>query len=518
MKENVLVGVLLAIALVTPAFAWLFYIWHRSHVARMHQEGQIFNRRNRDRAQANYDPANGSQGPRFGSYVTPSGWVRPKTRGLSHDLRPPQYVHPRQPTFTGNPNSDQHFQGPNRVSTHSPPHTANQQPNPLSKRQQRKQRALQNKQKQQREREQQQSQNEQRGQQNQNQRKQKNKNHGQDHQKSPTAHSPKAQGGQGEQYDPWGNTEGQNDRTSNHGGSGWGNEEAPGDNQENTGQNDNNNDWGNNFNNDQGEQRNSVSGSPRRGSRDNHNSPRERNSRWDSSRPASPDRASGNDADFLRGGWGQSDDGAQRNNHSRSNHSNEDHNRYNGWGDNDTKSYHKKSKRDHHTSPNRKSRKEADTRSGWGQNDSGTRQNSPRRSVYPDEDHNRHYGWGDDDAKSYHKKSKRNRNASPERKSRGRSSPNRDWGQSDRGERGNSRTRSRSNSGGHEEERRGGGSPTWSQDRNVHRDKKKKKERWQIELEENEKMCRSRSRSRERSDAGWDNRSQGSGWKETQKW
>lgn len=455
MQDNVLVGVLLAIALVTPAFAWLFYIWHRSHVARMHQEGQIFNRRNRDRAQASYEPANGAQGLEFGPYFTPSGWVRPKTRGLSHDLRPPQYVHPRQPTFTGNPNSDQHFQGPSRVSTHSPPHTVNQQPNPLSKRQQRKQRALQNKQKQQQEREQQQSQNEQRGKQNRNQRKQKNKNQAQNHQKSPTAHSPKAQGGKGEQYDPWKNTEGQNDRTSNHGRSGWGNEEAPRDSQDNAGQNDNNSNWGNNFNNDQGEQRNSASGSPRRGSRENHNSPRARGSRWDNSRPASPDRASGNDAEFLRGGWGQSDDGAQRNSHSRSNHSNEENNQCDGWGADDTKSYHKQGKRNHH--------------------------------------------------------------ASPERKSRGRSSPNRDWGQNDHGERDNSRNRSRSNSWGHEEERRGG-SQTWSQDRNVHRDKKKKKERWQIELEENEKMRRGRSRSPERSDAGWDNRSKASGWKETQKW
>jgi hypothetical protein len=484
----------------------------------MHQEGQILNRRNRDRAQANYEPANGAQSLRFGPYVTPSGWVRPKTRGLSHDLRLPQYVHPRQPTFTGNPNSDQHFQGPNRVSTHSPPHTANQQLNPLSKRQQRKQRALQNKQKQQQEREQQQSQNEQRGKQNRSQRKQKNKNQGQNHQKSPTAHSPKAQGAQAEQYDPWGNTKGQKDRTSNHGGSDWGNEQAPRDNQDNTSQSDNNNDWGNNFNKDQGEQRNSVSGSPPRGSRDNHNSPRERSSRWDNSRPASQDPATGNDVDFLRGGWGQSDDGAQRNSHSRSNHSNEDHNRCDGWGDDDTKSYHKKSKRDHHTSPDRKSRKEADTCSGWGQNDSGTRQNSPRRSIYPDEDHNHHYGWGDDDAKIYHKKSKRNGNASPEQKSRGRSSPNREWERNNCGEQGSSRTRPRSYSWGHEEEHRGGGSPTWSQDRNVHRDKKKKKERWQIELEENEKMRHTRSGSRERSDAGWDNRSKGSGWKETQKW
>ncbi|KAJ9483371.1 hypothetical protein VN97_g10036 [Penicillium thymicola] len=334
---------------------------------------------------------------------------------------------------------------PNGVNTHSPPRTANQQLNPLSKRQQRKQRALQNKQKQQQEREQQQSHNEQRDKENRNQRKQKNNNQGQNHPKSPIVQSPKAQGGKGEQYDSWGNTKGQNDRISNHGARGWGNEEATRNNQDNTGKNDNKN--------DQGEQRNSGSGSPRRDARENHNSPREMGSRWDNSRPASPDRASGNDVDFLRGGWGQSDDGAKRNSHSRSNHSNEDHNRNDGWGDDDTKSYHKKSKRDRH--------------------------------------------------------------ASPERKSRGRSSPNRDWGHNDHEELGNSRNRSRSNSWGHAEERRGG-SPTWSQDRNVHRDKKKK-ERWEIELEANMKRGRSRSRSPQRSDAGWDNRRQGD-WKETQKW
>lgn len=452
MKENVLVGVLLAIAFVTPAFAWLFYIWHRSHVAQMHQEGQIFGRINRDRTQANYEPANRAQGPRFEPYFTTSGWVRPKTRGLSHDLRPPQYVHPRQPTFTRYPISDHHFQGPNGVNMHSPPHTVNQQLNPLSKRQQKKQRALQNRQRHQQEREQQQSHNEQRGKENRNQRKQKNKNQGQNHPRSPTAQYPKAQGGQGELDDSWGNTKGQNDRTSNHGGSGWENEESKRDNQDNTDQNDNKN--------DQGEKRNSGSGSPRRDARENHNSPRERGSRWDNNRPTSPDRVSGNDADFLRGSWGQSDHGAQRNSPSRSNHSNEDHNRNDAWGDDDTKSYHKGSKRDHHVSP--------------------------------------------------------------ERKSRGRSSPNRDWGHNEHEERGNSRNsrnNSRSNSWGHAEERRGGGSPTWSQDRNVHRDKKKKKERWEIELEASANMKRGRSRSRspERSDAEWDNRRQAD-WKETQNW
>ncbi|KAK4871000.1 hypothetical protein LT330_000237 [Penicillium expansum] len=518
MQDNILVAVLLTIALVIPFFAWLFYIWHRSHVARMHQEGQIFNRRSRDRAQANYQPADGAHNPIFGPYFTPRGWVRPKTRGLSHDVRPPQYVHPRKPNPARNLNSDQHFEGPNRANTHSPPHTVNQQPNPLSKRQQRKQRALQNKQKQQQEREQQQSQNEQRGKKTRNQRKQKNKNQGQNHQKSPTA-----QGGQDEQHDPWGNTEGQNDRTSNHGGDDWGNDKTPRDNQDNTGQNDNNNDWGNNLNDDQGGQRNSGSGSPRRGSRDNHNSPREKSHRWDNSRPESPDRASRNDADFLRGSWGQSDDGAQRDSHSRSNHSNEDRNHHDGWGDDDAKSYHNKSKRKHHTSPDPESRKEADTRSDWGQNNSGIRQNSPRRSIYPDEGRNRHYGRGDDDTKSYQKKKKGNRHASPEQKSRGRSSPNRDWGQNDYEERGDhGRNRSRSNSWKHAENRHGGGSPTSIQDGNVHRDKKKKKkkkkERWQIELEENEKMRQSRGRSRERSDAGWDNRSQVSGWKKAQKW
>ncbi|KGO73116.1 hypothetical protein PITC_098470 [Penicillium italicum] len=518
MKENVLVAVLLTIGLVTPFFAWLLYIWYRSHVARMHQEGQIFNRRDRDRAQANYQPANGAQTPTFGPYFTPRGWVRPKTRGLSHDVRPPQYVHPRNPNFTSNPNSDQPFQGPNQATTNSPPHAVNRQPNPLSKRQRRKQRALQNKQKQQQEREQQQSQNNQRGKQTRNQRKQRNKNQnqGQNHQKSHASHSPAAHGAQDEQHDSWGNTEAQNDRTSTHGGGGWGNDEVPHDNRDNTGHNDNNKDWGNNFNNNQGGQRNSGSGSLRRGSGDNHNSPREKIPRWNNSRPASPDRASGNDAEFLRGNWGQSDDGAKRDSHSRSNHSNEDHNR---WGDDDAKSYHQKSKRNHYKSPDRQSRKNADARSGWGQSDNGTRQNSPQQSIYPDEDRNCQYGWGDNYAKGYYKKSKGNRHGSPERKSRGRSSPNRDWGQSDRNEGGNdNRNRSRSNSWRHAEKRRGGGSPTWSQDGNLHRDKKKKKERWQIELEENMKMRHSRSRSRDLSDAGWDNRGQDSGWKETQKW
>ncbi|CAG8892042.1 unnamed protein product [Penicillium egyptiacum] len=522
MQDNILVAVLLAVTFVTPAFAWLFYLWYRSHVAQMHREGQIFNGRNRDRAQANYEPANAAQYPMFGPYFTPRGWVRPKTRGLSHVLRPPQYVHTRQPVFTGNPNSDQHSQGPNQASTHSP-QRANQQPNPLSKRQQRKQRALQNKQ-----RQQQQSQNEPPNKQNrQNQRKQKCKNQGQNRQKSPNVHSLNAQGAQDEQYHQWGNTEGQNDHTSNHGGGGgWGNDESPQDNQHSAGQNENDNGWGSNFNNDQGGLKNSGSCSPRRGSRDNHNSPQEKSAQWgnqhhddhtrsdgrggsnkqqhhhngwSNSRPASPDQVSINEADFG-GGWGQSNHGGQETSYPRSNHSNEDHNRYGGWGDDDTKSY-KKNKGNRHASPERKSRNEADTGGGWGQSCSGTRRNSTSWSDHPNEDHNRYYGWGDDDTKGY-KKRKGSRYASSERKSRGRSSPNRDWG----------------NSWGHAEGHRGGSSPTWGQDGNVHREKKKKKERWQIELEENAKRRRSRSPSQERSDAGWDKRSQRSGWKEIQKW
>ncbi|EKV06575.1 hypothetical protein PDIG_69070 [Penicillium digitatum PHI26] len=511
MQGNILVAVLLTIALVVPFFGWLFYIWYRSHMARMHQEGQIFNRRNRDRAQANFEPANGAENPTIGPYFTPRGWVRPKTRGLSHDMRPPQYVHPRKPIYTGNPSSDQHFQGPNQASAHNPPHAVNQQPKPLSKRQKRKQRALQNKQKQQLEREQQRSQNEQRGNQNRNQRKKKNTNPDHSSQKSPTI-----QGGQDEQHDPWGISEGQNDQTSNHGGSGWGNDKTSRENQHNTGQN-NNSDWGNNFNNAQEEQRNTGPGSSRRGSRMNHNSPREKSAQWDNSHPASPDIASRNNADFLGGNWGQSDDGEQRDSLSRSNYSNEDHNRRYGWVDDDAKSYHNKIKRNRHASPERRSRKEADNRSRWGQDDSGTRHNSSSWSNHPNEDRNRHYGRKNSDKNSYHKHRKDNRHASPDQNSRSPSSPNRDWGQNGHGEWGNSYNRSRSNSWVHAEQHHDDGSPTWSQDGRLHRDKKKK-ERWQIELEENEKIRHSRSRSRERSDAGWDKRSQGSDWKETQKW
>ncbi|KAJ5835408.1 hypothetical protein N7447_001434 [Penicillium robsamsonii] len=464
MQDNVLIGVLLAVAFVTPVFVWFFYLWYRSHITKMHQEGQMFDRRNRDRAQANYEPANASHNPVIGPYFTPRGWVRPKTRGLSHVLHPTQYVHPRQPIIASVPNFDQHFQGPNRAKTHSP-QTVNQQLNPLSKRQQRKQRALLNKQRQQ---EQQQSQIEQGGKQNRkNQRKQKNKSQGQNQQKSPTAQSPKAKG-EDEQNNQQGNTERQHDQTSNHHGpSGWVNDRRSWDNQHNTEQNDNNNHWGSNSSNDHGGQRNSVSHSPRRNSRDNQNN--NRSPQWDNKnqndhrnnnhqhgynfkRQASPDQVSRNEVDY-RGGWGQSDDGAQQNSHSRSHHFNEDH-------------------------------------------------------------HDRIDGWGDDVTKSYCRKSKSYRYASPEGKS-GRPSPNRDWGHNDQGERGNSRNRP--NPWGQTEEQRGNESR--SQDGNMHREKKKKKEkkeRWQIELEENEKRCRSRSPA-QGSDAE-DTRSRASGWKERQKW
>ncbi|KAJ5384088.1 hypothetical protein N7517_001999 [Penicillium concentricum] len=444
MHDNVLIGVILVVAFVTPVFAWFFYLWYRSHITQMHQESQIYDRRNRDRAHANYEPANGAPNPVTGPYFTPRGWVRPKTRGSSHVLRPPQYVHPRQPIFTGIPHSDQHFQGPNRANTHSP-QTVNQQPNPLSKRQQRKRRALQNKQRQQeqQQRGQQQSQIDQGGKQNRkNQRKQKNKNQGQNQQKSPIHQSPKAQSpkfqGQDEQNNQWGNTVGQHEQTTNHDGrSGWGNDRNSCDSQRNTGWNDNNNHWSSNSNNERGGQRNSVSHSPRRNSRDNQNNP--------------PDRASRNEVESR--GWGQSDDGAQQNSHPRSNHSKEDH-------------------------------------------------------------HDRNDGWGDNDTKSY-KKSKDYRYASLEGTSRGRSSPNRDWGHNDHGEQGNSCNRS--NSWGHAEEQHGGGNESWSQDGNMHRDPKEKKERWQIELEENEKRRRSLSPPGG-SDAGWDKCSRASGWKKTQKW
>ncbi|KAJ5486738.1 hypothetical protein N7530_001038 [Penicillium desertorum] len=462
MQDNILVAVLLSVTFISPAFAWLFYLWYRSHVAQMHQEGQIFNRRNRDRAQANYEPANGAQNPIFGPYFTPRGWVRPKTRALSHVLRPPQYVHTRQPVFTGNPNSDQHFQGPNQVSSRSP-QRANQQPNPLSKRQQRKQRALQNKQ-----RQQQQSHNEQLSKQNrQNQRKQKFKNQGQNSQKSHNAHSPNPQGAQNEQYHQWGNAEGQNDQTSNHGGDGWGNDAGPQDNQQCAGQNENNDGWGGNFNDDQGRLRNGGSCSPRLGSRDIHNSPREKSSQW------------GN----------QHDDDHRRSDGRRG--SNEQQQQHHGWSNNRP------------ASPDQASRSEAAFGGSWGQSDHGRQETSYPRSNHSSEGHNRYSGRGDDDTKSY-KKRKGSRYGSQERKSRGRPSPSRDWG---------NKSPNRS-----EEAHRSGGSPTRGQDSNVHRGKKKKKERWEIELEENARRGRSRSPSRERSVAAWDNRSQRSNWKETQEW
>ncbi|KAJ6152190.1 hypothetical protein N7497_006509 [Penicillium chrysogenum] len=487
MRDNILVAVLLSVTFVTPVFAWLFYLWYRSHVTQMHQEGQVFNRRNRDRAQANYEPTNGAQNPIFGPYFTPRGWVRPKTRGSSHVLRPPQYVHTRQPVFTGNPNSDQPFQGPNQASSRSP-QRPNQQPNPLSKRQQRKQRALQNKQKQQ-----QQNQNEQPSKQNrQNRRKQKFKNQGQNSQKSPNAHSPNPQGAQNEQHHRWGITEGQNYQTSNHSGDGWGNDEGPQDNQHSARQSENNDRWGSNVNYDQGGLRN-----------------------------AHGKRALIGEINMMITDTAM-EDGTVMNNSSivimdgptvalPPQIKLQEAKQLSGWlGDYDrTKSY-KKHKGDRHTSPERNSRTEADTGGGWGQSGSGTRQNSPSRSNHPNEYHSRYSGLGDDDTKSY-KKRKGSRYGSPERKSRGRPSPSRDRGNK-------SRNRSRSNSWEREEAHRSGGSPTWGQDSNVHRDKKKKKERWEIELEENAKRCRSRSPSRERSVTGWDKHSQRSHWKETQKW
>ncbi|KAJ5960847.1 uncharacterized protein N7479_007997 [Penicillium vulpinum] len=485
MQNNVLIGVLLAVAVVIPVFGWLFYLWYRSYLIKMHQEGQAFDRRDRDRAQANYGPADGAQPPVAGPYFTSRGWVRPKTRGPSHALRPtPQYIHPGQPIFTGIPHSDQHFQGPNQANIHSP-RKMNQPPNQLSKRQQRKQRALQNKQKRQQQIGQQQSQNEEKNQHNQqNQRKQKNKNKARNHQKSPNAQSPNAQSpkaqspksqwGQAQLYHQRGNTEGQDDQTSNHGKDGWGNDGKSWDNQHYTGQNDNNDHLGNTHNNDQGGQRNSGSRSPRQYSRDNekdydqsqdNNSPRQRRSRWDKK---------------------PQDDHRYSNERGRGNHE-EQHLQHESYNNRPA-------------SPDQASRNEVESRRGWGQSDDDAQQDSRSRSNHSNyDDCNNYDGWGDDDAKSYHKKNKRNHRVSLERKSRGRSSPNREWGH---------------------EEHRGGGSDSWSQDGNVHRDKRKKekKERWQIELEENEKRRRGRSPSRGGSDAGWDKRSQVSGWKETQKW
>jgi hypothetical protein len=90
MQNNVLIGVLLGVAFSIPVFAWLFYFCYRSHLTRMQQEAQVFERRSQDRAQANYEPANGASNYTTGPYFTPRGWVRPKTRGSSHALRPPQ--------------------------------------------------------------------------------------------------------------------------------------------------------------------------------------------------------------------------------------------------------------------------------------------------------------------------------------------------------------------------------------------------------------------------------------------
>lgn len=111
MQNNVLIGVLLGVAFSIPVFAWLFYLWYKSHLTQTQQECQIFERRSQDRAQANYESANEAPNYTIGPYFTPRGWVRPKTRGSSHALRPPQYVHPQQLISTGMPDSDQCVQG-----------------------------------------------------------------------------------------------------------------------------------------------------------------------------------------------------------------------------------------------------------------------------------------------------------------------------------------------------------------------------------------------------------------------
>ncbi|KAJ5163987.1 uncharacterized protein N7500_005817 [Penicillium coprophilum] len=373
MQNNVLIGVLLSIAFVTPVIAWLFYLWYRSHLTRMHHEGQIFDRRNRDRAQANYEPADGTHNPVMGPYFTPRGWVCPKTRGSSHVLRPPQ-------------------------------------PEPAE---------------------------------------------------VPPAQSPKVQAGQDEHHNQWGNIEEQHDQTSNHNdGDCW-------DNRQNTEQNDHNSLWGGDSNNDQGEQRNIPSRSPRRNSQDSQ----------------------------KNHGWGQDNDSPRERISPRDNEHHNDHGNRNlqdGWDNG------------RHVSPGRASRNEVESRRGWGQSDDDAQQHKHLRNNYCNEDHqDRNSGWGDDDRKSYHKESKGYRYASPERQSRGRSSPNRDWGHDDHGER-EKYSRNRSSPWEHAEEHRGGNDT-------------EKKERWQIELEENEKRRRSRSPLGRSSDAGWGKRS-GSDWKEKQNW
>jgi hypothetical protein len=87
MKENILVAVLLVVGLLTPVFGWLFYCWFKSHLTDQHQEGQVFYRRSRDRAQANWRHENGNErSATVGPHFTDSGWVRPKPYGETRVL------------------------------------------------------------------------------------------------------------------------------------------------------------------------------------------------------------------------------------------------------------------------------------------------------------------------------------------------------------------------------------------------------------------------------------------------
>lgn len=343
---------------------------------------------------------------------------------------------PRTPNqhlrFVGNARN---LQGTSQMNGCNPT-TSNQQPNPLSKRQQKKQRALQNKQ-----RHQEQSQNQQwtnTTQQKQKKQKKKNKStRGQDHQASI-----KSGWEEGNQVDGngWNDTEVNNDQRSvKSGGGGWGNEET-------------------------------------------------------------------SENKKHHGNRGQSDD---------------------GWAGH--------LGREDHQNGRAISRNASRTRGGWDCSDNGKRQNSPSWDNNHHEEKPHRGGWGDDDyQQSDHNKGEVDRHGSPERLSRGRSSPNRDWNQT-KHEGFNDKTH-RSNSWGRD--KHGGGSQSWSQDGNAYRPKKKKKERWEIELEANEERSRGRkdrqsptqsqneqssrhwgqSPSREKSDAGWENHSKGSGWKNNQEW
>jgi hypothetical protein len=79
MKDNILVGILLVVGLLTPVFGWLFYCWFKSRLTSQHHEGQVFHRRSRDRADVNWRLENGNaRSVAMGPHFTDRGWVRPK--------------------------------------------------------------------------------------------------------------------------------------------------------------------------------------------------------------------------------------------------------------------------------------------------------------------------------------------------------------------------------------------------------------------------------------------------------